>query len=103
MGTEKFERMTKEEKLRFCQDLIRQATNFSKSSSISDARSTGSKASTNGLRSKSKSSKRPASVSSTTSKKTKSGTSKSRDKSSPAKRTASKSLNELSLPNTVCY
>jgi hypothetical protein len=76
MGTDKFERMTKEEKLRFCQDLIRQAANFrNKPSRTSGGRSTGSKADTNSVRSKSKSSKRPASVSSTISKKTKSGVS----------------------------
>ncbi len=74
MGTAKFERMTKEEKLRFCQDLIRQAVNLSKPSSISGARSTGSKSTMSGGRLKSKSSKRPASVSGTISKKTKNGT-----------------------------
>ena len=96
MGTAGFERMTKEEKLRFCQDLIKQAANFRKKpSGASGGRSTGSKAGTNSVRSKSKSSKRPASASSKTSKKTKSGAStragrsKSRDKSSTAQRAAS--------------
>ena len=45
-----FERMTKEEKLRFCQDLIRQAANLKKSSHTGDS-----------ARSKSKSNKRSTS------------------------------------------
>jgi len=109
MGTAKFERMTKEEKLRFCQELIRQAANLTKPSSISGIRSTGSKANMSGIRSKSKSSKRPASASSTTSKKTKNGTltrdgrSKSRDRSGTTKRSASKSSIKSSTSNPVCY
>jgi len=109
MGTAKFERMTKEEKLRFCQDLIRQAANLSKPSSTSGIRSTGSKANMTGVRSKSKSSKRPASASSIISKKTKSGTStdggksKSRDRSGTAKRSASKSSVKSSAANPVRY
>ncbi len=109
MGTAKFERMTKEEKLRFCQDLIRQAANLSKPSSISGTRSTGSKANMSGVRSKSKSSKRPASASSIISKKTKSGTStdggrsKSRDRSGTDKQSASKSSVKSSESNPVCY
>ena len=87
MGAARFQRMTKEEKLRFCQDLIRQAANFRKKpSGANDDRST-----------RSRSSKRPASVGSKTSKKTKSGASnrmgrsKSRDKLSTGERAASKS------------
>jgi hypothetical protein len=102
MGAARFERMTKEEKLRFCQDLIRQAVSFRKKpSGASDDRSTRSKTGANSVRSKSKSSKRPASAGSTTSKKTRSGASnrtgrsKSRDKLSTPGRTASKS--------PVCY
>lgn len=109
MGSDKFERMTKEEKLRFCQDLIRQAANLTKPSSISGIRSTGSKANMNGTRSKSKSSKRPASVDSIKSKKTKSGTSthsvksKSSDRSGTAKRSPSKSSVKSSASRSVCY
>jgi hypothetical protein len=105
-GTAKFERMTKEEKLRFCQDLIKQAANLAKSSAISGIRSTGSK--TN-ARSKSKSSKRPASASGTMSKKTKSGTlnhsgkSKSYGKSSTLKKSASASSVKSSTSKTVYY
>ncbi len=106
MGTAKFERMTKEEKLRFCQDLIRQAANLTKPSTISGIRSTGSKSNMSGVRSTSRSSKRPASASSTISKKTKNGTltddgrSKSRDRSGTAKRTASV---KSSASHAVCY
>jgi hypothetical protein len=105
----KFERMTKEEKLRFCQDLIKQAANLAKPSSVSGIRSTGSKSSVSGTRSKSKLSKRPASTSDLKSKKTKSGTStdsgrsKSQGKSGTSKRSRSKSSVKPSASNTVCY
>jgi hypothetical protein len=108
-GTAKFERMTKEEKLRFCQDLIRQAANLTKPSGISGVRSTGSNASVSGTRSNSKSSKRPASISGTLSKKNKSGVSthsgpsKSQSKSGTAKRSPSKSSVKSSASHTVCY
>ncbi|CAF4003430.1 unnamed protein product, partial [Rotaria magnacalcarata] len=82
-GTAKFERMTKEEKLRFCQDLIKQAANLTKSSDISSGiYSTESRSSlSDGIRSSSKSSKRPPSPSGTLSKKTKSGTLSHKNKS----------------------
>ncbi|CAF1983373.1 unnamed protein product [Rotaria magnacalcarata] len=82
-GTAKFERMTKEEKLRFCQDLIKQAANLTKSSDISSGiYSTESRSSlSDGIRSSSKSSKRPPSPSGTLSKKTKSGTLSQKNKS----------------------
>ncbi len=108
-GTAKFERMTKEEKLRFCQDLIKQAANLAKPSAISGIRSTGGKTNASGIRSKSKSSKRPASASGTMSKKTKSGTlnhsgkSKSYGKSSTLKQSASASSVKSSASNTVYY
>ncbi|CAF0728195.1 unnamed protein product [Rotaria sordida] len=104
-GTAKFERMTKEEKLRFCQDLIKQAANLTKSPDLSGVRSTGSKSSSSGVRSTSKSSKRPASISGTLSKKTKSGTlshdekSKLHSKSTIAKQSASKSMVKSSTPS----
>jgi hypothetical protein len=107
-GTAKFERMTKEEKLRFCQDLIKQAAKLAKPST-SDIRSTESNGKLSGTRSKSKLSKRPASTSDIRSKKTKSGTSahsgrsKSHGKSDTAKQSPSKSSVKSSTSNTVCY
>jgi hypothetical protein len=80
-GTAKFERMTKEEKLRFCQDLIKQAANLAK----------------------------PSAISGTMSKKTKSGTlnhsgkSKSYGKSNTLKQSASASSVKSSASNTVYY
>ena len=106
-GTTKFERMTKEEKLRFCQDLIKQAANLNKSSDIGEIRSIGTKTHMNSARSKSKSSKRPASSSGTISKKTKSATvqhderSKSYGKPGTAQRSTSKSSKKSSKSHTV--
>ncbi|UJR33455.1 hypothetical protein I4U23_020900 [Adineta vaga] len=62
-STAKFEQMTKEEKLRFCQDLIKQAANLKKPSGMGKARS------------KSKSGKRRISTGDAMSKKTKHPTS----------------------------
>lgn len=89
MNNAKFERMTKEEKLRFCQDLIRQAAHLSKPSRV---QSTGSKANASMVRSKSKSSKRGTSVASATSKKTKSVASTSHDRANVPKSSASQSV-----------
>ena len=104
MGNARFERMTKEEKLRFCQDLIRQAAHLSKPSRV---QSTGSKANAPMVRSKSKSSKRGTSVASATSKKTKSvastrsGRSKSRDRGNLTKPSTSKSSRLSSSSQSV--
>ena len=103
----KFERMTKEEKLRFCQDLIKQAANLTKPSSKSDIHASTSKSQASGARSASKSSKRPASASGALSKKTKSSTatsggpSKSHTKSSAVHRSPSKSSVKSSGSHTV--
>ena len=103
----KFERMTKEEKLRFCQDLIKQAANLTKPSSKSDIHASTSKSQASGVRSASRSSKRPASASGALSKKTKSSTatsggpSKSHSKSSAVHRSPSKSSVKSSSSHTV--
>ncbi|CAF1237964.1 unnamed protein product [Rotaria sordida] len=76
IGTGKFERMTKEEKLRFCQDLIKKAANLTKSSAINDIYSTENISSLSDIHSKSKSNQQPMSVSSILSKETKNDTSK---------------------------
>jgi len=78
MSNGNFEQLSKDEKLRFCQHLIRQAANLAKRSRSTAGRSTKSKAS---ARSKSQQSKRPASAASGTTKKTKSGTSNRRARS----------------------
>ena len=103
----KFERMTKEEKLRFCQDLIKQAANLTKPSSKSDIHASASRSQASGARSASKSSKRPASASGALSKKTKSSTatsggpSKVTSKSSTMHRSPSKSSVKSSGSHTV--
>lgn len=92
-STATFERMTKEEKLRFCQDLIKQAANLTKSSDVkSHPLTTGNKSNISGVRSGSKSSKRPLSPSGILSKKTKKGTLSAKAKSRiRTKSTATKS------------
>ena len=106
-NTAKFDRMTKEEKLRFCQDLIKQAANLTKSAAVSGAHSTGSKTNVSGAHTKSKSSKRPASAGGASSKKNKSGAltsgaaSKSHGKSGTAKRSTSKSSVKSSASHQV--
>ncbi|CAM4933846.1 unnamed protein product [Rotaria socialis] len=101
-GTAKFERMTKEEKLRFCQDLIKQAANLTKSSDISSGiHSTESRSSLNGgIRSSSKSSKRPPSPSGTLSKKTKSGTLSQKNKLKSHTKSSKSHKTEKSKANT---
>ncbi|CAF1111650.1 unnamed protein product [Rotaria sp. Silwood1] len=74
IGTGKFERMTKEEKLRFCRDLIKKAANLTKSSGVSDIYSTGNTSSHSDIYSKSKSNQQPSSVSDTLLKETKNDT-----------------------------
>lgn len=98
-----FERMTKEEKLRFCQDLIKQAANLTKSPNTSGIHSPSIKSTSRGIRSTSKSSKRPASTSHTLSKKTKSGrlSHDERSKSNISKQSASKSSMKSSKSHRV--
>ncbi|CAF4834316.1 unnamed protein product [Rotaria sp. Silwood1] len=93
IGTGKFERMTKEEKLRFCRDLIKKAANLTKSSAVSDIYSTGNTSSHSDIYSKSKSNQQPSSVSDTLLKETKNDTliNNGTSKLHPTKRTTSRS------------
>ena len=91
-----FERMTNNERLRFCQDLIQEAAHLEKSSGESGGHSSGSKESLNAMHSKSKSSKRPVSVSSALSKK-----SKSRQSESDLKLDVPKQSTSIHSPNST--
>ncbi|CAF3671648.1 unnamed protein product [Rotaria sp. Silwood1] len=103
IGTGKFERMTKEEKLRFCRDLIKKAANLTKSSAVSDIYSTGNTSSHSDIYSKSKSNQQPSSVSDTLLKETKNDTliNNGTSKLHPTKRTTSRSSIKSSTSYTI--